>query len=101
MSRCRFHRIEPGKLACERCGLQIKTNRPPSQAHASCSAWPLWWEWGEWAAVFLSAAGITSGRWIWLKRQLGLVPACGCSERKTSLDTWGARTAAWLVKLRG
>jgi hypothetical protein len=98
--KCKFHKATDSLAVCERCGREVKSAYPAGRVHAPCRSWPRGWEIGEWVAIFLAAAGITEGRWNWLRGRLGYVKPCKCGERKDALDLWGAKLAAWIVKRR-
>src|SRR5688572_1687599 len=88
-------------VRCQRCGLYLKGLTPHAfdRIDSPCTAWPDWWEWGYWTAIMLAAIGVTTGRYDWLRKKLGLVP-CKCPKRVVVLNTWGERALAWLVKRR-
>lgn len=100
--RCIWEEIgSPRRVRCRRCGwVSPPLKTPLRKIHATCQAWPLSWELGHWLAIFLAAAGITGGRWNWLRARLGLAKSCKCGEREESLNSWGAKLASWLVSLR-
>ena len=73
---------------------------PIHRIHATCKGWPLGWELGHWCAIFLAAAGITKGRWSWLRGKLGYKTPCECGEREEQYNGLGAMFARWLVSVR-
>ena len=88
-------------VICLRCGRKLKpTPHDNARIVAECRAFPFWWELGHWAAIFLAAAGLTKGRWNWLRWKLGLTTPCGCEQKQEAMNTWGAKLAAWLAKRR-